>query len=157
DNYQATIASTLGVTDARAAAIAAEYPVAAFPGAPFAFSALTGDASFACGALQQDRFTSRVTPTFAYEFNDHAVPPRVATPPVATHASELTYLFDQPDLPLQGAPSPEQEQLAATMRAAWASFAATGNPSTAALPWPAFDEARVVSLVPPQPQIETNF
>jgi para-nitrobenzyl esterase len=43
------------------------------------------------------------------------------------------------------------------MRAAWASFAANGDPSTAAVAWPSFDEARVMSLVPPQPQIETDF
>jgi para-nitrobenzyl esterase len=45
------------------------------------------------------------------------------------------------------------------MRAAWASFAASGNPSTADVPWPAFgaDSAQVLSLVPPRPQVETDF
>ena len=45
------------------------------------------------------------------------------------------------------------------MRAAWVNFAATGNPATAAVPWPAFGagSAHMLSLVPPQPQTETDF
>jgi para-nitrobenzyl esterase len=43
--------------------------------------------------------------------------------------------------------------------AAWAHFAATGNPATAAVPWPAFGagSAKMLSLIPPQPQLETDF
>ena len=44
------------------------------------------------------------------------------------------------------------------MRAAWASFAATGNPTSAAVPWPSFNAgSNVLSLVSPQPQVESNF
>ena len=44
------------------------------------------------------------------------------------------------------------------MPAAWANFAAAGDPSSAAVPWPSFDDgARVLSLVQPQPRVETNF
>jgi para-nitrobenzyl esterase len=45
------------------------------------------------------------------------------------------------------------------MRAAWTNFAATGNPATAAVPWPTFraNSAKMLSLVPPQPQLETDF
>ena len=46
------------------------------------------------------------------------------------------------------------------MRAAWANFAARGNPATRAVPWPAFGgghSAQMLSLVPPQPQHETDF
>ena len=45
------------------------------------------------------------------------------------------------------------------MQAAWANFAATGNPTTKTLPWPAFNSAstRMLSLVPPQPQLSTDF
>ena len=52
-----------------------------------------------------------------------------------------------------------QQALAASMQAAWAHFAATGNPATAAVPWPAFGagSTRMLSLVPPQPQLETDF
>jgi para-nitrobenzyl esterase len=101
-------------------------------------------------------------PTFAYEFNDDAAPQRFAPPgafaPVATHSSELQYLFDLPNAPVPGTLNADQEALAASMRAAWANFAASGDPSSAALPWPSFDDsAQVMSLVLPQPQVETGF
>jgi para-nitrobenzyl esterase len=51
-----------------------------------------------------------------------------------------------------------QSRRSASPQPAWANFAATGNPSSRALPWPSFsDGAQVMSLVPPQPQVETNF
>jgi para-nitrobenzyl esterase len=160
DTYQNQIAAVLGVPDARAAEIAAEYPLSAYPSQTIALSTLVADANFACPALQVDTWTSQQVPTFAYEFNDDNAPPRYASlnPPVATHESELPYLFDLPNAPLQGALSADQETLAASMRAAWASFAAGGDPSTAPVPWPSFDAgAQVLSLVPPQPQVETDF
>jgi para-nitrobenzyl esterase len=117
-----------------------------------------GDANFACSARQMDAWLSRRTPTFAYEFNDDMAPWRYAPidPPVATHLSELPYLFDLPDAPIQVPLGLDQEALAASMRTAWANFAASGDPSSAALPWPSFDGAHVMSLVP-QPQLETDF
>jgi para-nitrobenzyl esterase len=157
DSYRRVIASVLGVTDARATAIVAEYPLNAYASPDVAFSALVGDANFACTALQMDAWLSRRVPTFAYEFNDDAAPWRYAPVPVATHLSELPYLFDLPDAPIQVPLSLDQEALAATMRAAWANFAASGDPSSAALPWPSFHVAHVMSLVRPQPQVETDF
>jgi carboxylesterase type B len=70
ENYQRVIASVLDVPAARAAAIAAEYPLEAYPSPTVALSALVGDASFACPALQPDLWTSKYVPTFGYEFND---------------------------------------------------------------------------------------
>lgn len=157
-NYQQQIASTLGVSDARATAIAAEYPVSAYPFPAFAFSVVVGDANFACTALQVDQWTSARVPTFAYEFADDAAPPRYAPIPVATHGSELPYVFEQPNAPFQVPLNAEQQAIAATMRAAWANFAATGNPSTGTLQWPSFgDSGNGVALVTPQPQIDSDF
>jgi para-nitrobenzyl esterase len=159
-DYQANIAYVLGVSDARAAAIAAEYPPGA--SADLAFSTLVSDANCACPALQIDRsFASRV-PTYGYQFNDdHAavnIAPPGELPPIATHGTELPYLFDQPNAPYPATFTAAQQALAASMRAAWANFAATGDPSSRALPWPSFgDGAQVMSLVPPQPQVETDF
>jgi para-nitrobenzyl esterase len=65
DSYQADIAAVMGVTPARAAEIAAQYPPGAYPSPVVAFSALVGDATFACPALQIDRWTSQRVPTFA--------------------------------------------------------------------------------------------
>ena len=78
---------------------------------------------------------------------------------MATHKSEFPYLFDLPDAPLQGPLSPDQQVLAASMRAAWANFAASGDPASAAVPWPPFgaDSMQMLSLVPPRPQTETDF
>jgi para-nitrobenzyl esterase len=157
-NYQQQIKSTLGVTDARAAAIAQEYPTTAYPSATIAFSALVGDANFACTALQVDKWTAARVPTFAYELNDPNPPPRYAPIPVATHTSELPYLVDLPNAPLQDPLTADQRQLAAKMRAAWAKFAATGDPSTPAVPWPSFRPGgRGLSLVSPHPQRDTQF
>ena len=160
--YQADIAAALGVPAARAAAIAAEYPLTAYPSPDVAFSALVGDANFACPALQIDQETSPRVPTYAYEFNDAHAPelfaPTLEGPPVATHASEEQYLFDLPNVPFPAPLTAGQQTLAASMRAAWANFAAAGNPASAAVPWPAFKgSAQMLSLVPPQPQVETDF
>ncbi|MCW2911454.1 MAG: carboxylesterase family protein [Actinomycetia bacterium] len=159
-NYETNIASVLGVSDTRAAAIAAEYPPGASP--DLAFSTLVADANFACPALQLDRWTSSRVPTYAYQFNDDHAPVNVAPPgvlpPIATHGTELPYLFDQPNAPHPAILSADQQALAASMRAAWANFAARGDPSSRALPWPSFgDGAKVLSLVPMQSTVETDF
>jgi para-nitrobenzyl esterase len=86
------------------------------------------------------------------------VAPPGALPPVATHGTELSYLFDQPNGPFPATLSADQQTLAGSMRAAWANFAATGNPSSRAMPWPSFGNgAQVLSLVPPKPEAETGF
>jgi para-nitrobenzyl esterase len=161
ENYQRNIAFVLGVSSSRATAIAAEYPPSVYATPTVGFSTLVADANFACPALQIDDWTAARVPTFAYEFNDDAAPlplPLPLDPPVATHTSELAYLFDLPGATFSGPFSPGQEELKANMRAAWAAFAANGDPSTATVPWPSVDNgAHVMSLVPPQPQVETNF
>jgi para-nitrobenzyl esterase len=72
---------------------------------------------------------------------------------VATHTSELGYLFDLPSAPFQVPFSPDSEALAASMRAAWASFAATGDPTSESnVRWPSFggsSQQRVLSLATP--------
>ena len=157
-NYQANIAQALGVSAARAAAIAAEYPLSAYPSPLVAFSLLVSDASFACPALQVDRWTAaRGVPTYAYQFNDDNAPVNILgfSLGLATHGAELPYLFDQPNTPVTL--NDAQQALAASMRTDWASFAGTGNPSSRALPWPSFNGTRVLSLVPLQSQVTTDF
>jgi para-nitrobenzyl esterase len=155
-NYQANIAQALGVSAARAAAIAAVYPPGAAPAVAFSF--LVSDASFACPALQVDRWTAaRGLPTYAYQFNDDNAPVNILGKSLglATHGAELPYLFDQPATPVTL--DSGQQALAASMRTDWASFAGTGNPSSRALPWPSFNGTRVLSLVPLQSQVTTDF
>jgi para-nitrobenzyl esterase len=160
DTYESVIASVLGVSATRASAIAAEYPFAAYPLGLFALSAVLSDSNFACPALQVDRWTSRRVPTYAYQFDDNTAPPIFTGPfyPFATHSSEIQYLFDQPNAPHATPLNPTQEALAAKMRAAWAKFAAHGNPGSAAVPWPSFNAgSKVLSLASPQPQVSSSF
>jgi para-nitrobenzyl esterase len=162
-NYQSAIAAVLGVPPAQASVVASEYPLAAYGGSPAAaLSFLTSDANFACPALEVDTVTSRYAPTFAYQFNDGNAPQRFAPPgalpPIATHSSEIQYLFDQPNTPFPGTLSTSQEALATSMRTAWANFAATGNPTSTAVPWPSFGPKQsVLSLATPSPAVETDF
>jgi para-nitrobenzyl esterase len=160
-NYESVIASVLGVSPTRASAIAAEYPLAAYPAPVLALSTLVSDANFACPALQVDRWTSAHVPTFAYQFDDDTAPQIFAGPgfpPIATHSAEIQYLFDQPNAPFAAPLDAVQETLAASMRRAWANFAANGNATAAAVPWPSFNASSgVLSLVSPQPQVESNF
>jgi para-nitrobenzyl esterase len=159
--YETVIASVLGVSASRASAIAAEYPVSAYPAPVLALSTLVSDANFACPALQVDRWVSRRVPTFAYQFDDDTAPPLFAGPgfpPIATHSSEIQYLFDQPNAPFATGLNADQEALAVSMRTAWRDFAASGNPSAAEVPWPSFNaSSEVLSLVLPQPRVESDF
>jgi para-nitrobenzyl esterase len=165
-NYQALIASTLGVPVAAATTIAAQYPLSAYASPPVAFSALDTDAVFACPALNVDQWTSKFVPTFAYEFNDENAPerflPPLGFPYGAAHESELQYLFGLPNppTPMPGTLTASQQQLAASMQHYWASFAAHGSPATAGQPqWPIFGgrSHQMLSLVTPQPQVQTDF
>ncbi len=161
-NYPPTIASTLHVSWAIARAIAAQYPLSAYPSPPLALSAVGTDAIFACPTLQLDQSLSRYVPTYAYEFSDENAPaayPSPGFPYGATHASELQYLFGLP-ASSHGILSAQQQRLAAVMRSEWTSFAKSGVPSSAGTPgWPRFTAGGqpMLSLVPPAPQAETTF
>jgi para-nitrobenzyl esterase len=160
DNYVTAIGQSLGVPPPAAAAIAAEYPLSAYPSPPLALSAAGTDMIFACPALTVDNAVSRFVPTYGYEFNDENAPsplPPVSFPLGAAHSFELQYLFQ---LPTSGTLSPDQQRLAATMRHYWSSFAATGTPRAAGTPlWPRYNATtqRLQSLVPPRPGVETDF
>jgi para-nitrobenzyl esterase len=161
-NYQSDIAAVMGVSAARAANVVAEYPTSAYASADVAFSTLVSDANFACPARQVDQWTSPRVPTFGYQFNDDNAPfvlaPPTYFPAVATHDSELPYLFDQPNTPFPATLDSGQQALADTMRAAWANFAARGDPSSPALTWPSYAYgASVMSLATPQSAASSSF
>ena len=160
-NYQATIAATLGLSAAAAAVIAAQYPLSAYPSPSVAMGAVGTDAIFACPALTADLSLSKYVPTYAYEFDDQNAP-EVSLPPVsfpygAAHATELSYLFSLSNVAYPAVLTPPQQQLAAAMKQDWTNFARQGSPS--APTWPGFGSAsqRMLSLVPPRPQLETDF
>ena len=160
-NYQAEIASTIGVSAATAAVIAARYPLTAYPSPPVALGAVGTDAIFACPALTADQSLAKYVPVYAYEFNDENAPerylPPVGFPYGAAHESEVQYLFSLRNAPFAGVLTPAQRRLAAAMKTSWATLARTGSP--ALFSWPRFDTAsqRILSLAPPRPEIETSF
>ena len=163
-NYQSMIASTLGVSPAIAAVIAAQYPLRAYPSPGVALGAVGTDAIFACPALTVDQSVSKYVPAYAYEFNDENAPerflPPVSFPYGAAHASEIQYLFDLPTGAFPAVLTPQQQRLAAAMQQDWTSFAARGFPSSFTGPrWPRFDSTsqRILSLIPPRPRVETGF
>jgi len=159
-NYQTKIASTLGVSAAIAGAIAAQYPLSRYPSPPVALGAVGTDAIFACHALTADQLLARYVPTYAYEFNDENAPefflPPAGFPYGAAHASELPYLFSQTAVAHPAGFSAGQLQLAAAMKQDWTNLAKTGVPAAG---WPRFagTSQRMLSLVPPAPQVETDF
>ncbi|UOE44984.1 carboxylesterase/lipase family protein [Agromyces larvae] len=163
-NYVSTIATNFGISTTKAKLIAAAYPLSKYATPAHAFSTLNSDANFSCPAYALDIAASRYVPTFAYEFNDALAPQRdvpdgLGAPFAATHQSELQYLFDLPNSQLPGGLSPDQEQLAANMRAAWVQFAAIGSPSTEAVQWPQFKalNPRIVSFETPGSKVERDF
>ena len=159
-NYQSMIASTLGVTAAAASAVAAQYPLSRYPSPAVALGAVGTDAIFACHALTAEESLARYVPTYAYEFNDENAPelflPPDGFPYGAAHASELQYVFNQAAVPYPAALSAAQQQLAAAMKQDWTNLAKTGVPAAG---WPRFSRTsqQVLSLVPPQPRVETDF
>jgi len=159
-NYQAMIASTLSLPATTASAAAAQYPLGRYPSPPVALGAVATDAVFACHALTAEESMARYVPVYAYEFNDENAPelflPPVGFPYGAAHASELQYLFSQTAVPHPASLSPAQQQLAAAMRQDWTNLARTGVPAAT---WPRFSRTshQVLSLVPPQPRVETDF
>jgi para-nitrobenzyl esterase len=159
-NYQSMIASTLGVSAAIAGKIAAQYPLSRYPSPPVALGAVGTDAIFACHTLTADESLARYVPTYAYEFNDENAPelflPAVGFPYGAAHASELPYLFSQTTISRPIGLSAAQQRLAAAMKQDWTNLAKTGVPAAG---WPKFTSAsqQLLSLVPPTPQVETDF
>jgi para-nitrobenzyl esterase len=158
ENYVDSIAGTLGVPAAAASAIAAEYPLSAYPSPAVALGAVGTDAIFACPGLDLSTTLSRYVPTYAYEFNDETAPellPPVSFPQGAAHAFELPYLFT---LPGGVTLTPAQQRLADDMRGYWTGFAASGAPRATGTPfWPRFTPERVQSLDLPRPHVESDF
>jgi para-nitrobenzyl esterase len=159
-NYVSTIKSTLMVSSQIAGTIALQYQLSSYPSPPLAMSAVGTDAIFSCPTLLLDQDMAKYTRLYAYEFNDEHAPndyPNPGFPYAASHAAELQYLFK---LPIGGKLSPSQLRLSAAMQAEWTSFAKTGFPSApGAAHWPQFTNAHQVmlSLVPPEPKLETDF
>ena len=66
----------------------------------------------------------------------------------SSHAMEIPFVFDQPEIaPLTG-PKPDRGELAAWMSEAWTAFARNGDPNTAELPhWPRYDSSTRATMI----------
>ena len=159
-NYQAMIATTLGIPAAAAAGIAAEYSLSGYASPSVALGAVGTDAIFACPALAAEDLLSRYAPTYAYEFSDENAPQRYLSPAGfpygAAHESEVQYLFTLRGTPYPGPLSASQQRLAQTMQRYWTDFAATGVPITE---WPRFTPAstQTVTLSAQGAVIRTDY
>jgi para-nitrobenzyl esterase len=124
----------------RTAVATRSYPLGGGRSPGRVWSDVVTDRGYACTILATHRALGPRAPLYAYEFADPTAPsPFAALPPhLATgvaHGAEMPYLFDL--VAGQPALAPGQQTLATEMVAAWARFAATGNPNGGGGPvWP---------------------
>jgi para-nitrobenzyl esterase len=163
ENYVGRLQSDLLLSASDAAAVAAQYPLSAYPSPSLALGAAGTALVYACTAKTADDALSRYVPTFAYEFTEEDAPELflapVSFPYGAAHASELPFLFSR----LLGRVAPlttAQQRLAATMQGYWAGFAKRGFPWAPGAPvWPNYTAAThvVQALATPRPHGETDL
>jgi para-nitrobenzyl esterase len=145
--YQRLLAGAFGDEAPR---VVEKYPSPQFGSPALAWAAVATDRVWTCPQVVDDRYLTRHTPTYAFEFADrHAPEPQLPVPPPfslgAYHSAETQYLFDVGFPPLP----PDQRQLAQQMIGYWSQFARTGNPNRPDLPgWPGFHDANAQSLAP---------
>jgi len=139
------------------------YPYTSYPSGGVALGASGTDGVFACGARNADELLSQFTTVYAYEFNDENAPPLqsqiagLTFPLGAFHSSELQYLFD---VGYYFELDAQQQELSQAMVSYWTTFAATGDPNSAATPaWSPYDPSadEFQSLIPPTPMVESTF
>lgn len=117
--------------------------------ANLAAAALLGDRGYSCPTQALARALSDHVPTYAYEFQEKAIPPLYPDPFMpwgAYHASELPFLFGKGiDITLNGSSpqdlfTPTQFALSRQMTTYWGRFAEVGQPNPAKQPvWPRFN------------------
>lgn len=157
----------VGFTDEAIPAIKKAYPLSKYKVPGLAAAQVITDGVIACPAFETNKIMSKYSPTFEYELADtdarSIVAPPISFPYRAGHFSELQYLFDLRSITLKGTPemTDAQRVLGKQMRAYWANFARTGNPSGKdVLTWPPFQKAKtgpVQSLNKPMARSINNF
>jgi len=165
EQYVGAIATTLGISPAAAAYLAAYvYPLSAYPSPSIAFGALVTDVTHACRGRDSVRLLAKHVPVYAYEFNAPE-PPQPYLPPVsfpygAYHASEIQYVMDVYQHVGAAPFTEDQARLSGVMTSYWGRFAREGNPNSWHTPdWAPYDPATdlVQSLVPPEPTTKAGF
>ncbi|MEV6557465.1 carboxylesterase/lipase family protein [Nocardia sp. NPDC051756] len=136
-------------------AVAAQYPLAAYPQPSLAWAAVMTDHIFVCPTADMAKSLVRTAPVYSYEFADANAAPLpilgLPNPPPfplgAAHAFELPYLFDLDQIPAPATPA--QKDLSDKMIRYWAAFVRTGDPNSRGLPdWPRHTGDQALVLEP---------
>ncbi len=66
----------------------------------------------------------------------------------SSHAMEIPFVFNHPDVSPMTGDTPERKELAGTMSTTWATFARTGDPNHKGIPaWPAYDARQRATML----------
>lgn len=128
---------------------------AAYPDYPKQKGAMeiSRDAGFRMPSIWAAEAHSKNAPTWMYRFDQ--APPLVRFLGIgASHAAELPYVFGTlpdkvraTDIGFRFGGLREAHAVSKRVQAHWAAFAQTGDPATADLPWPRYDEATRATLI----------
>jgi para-nitrobenzyl esterase len=106
------------------------------------FYAVESERNFRVHGIRMAEVQAAVGPTFVYLFEWGS--PAMGGWLGACHGLEIAFVFGtqgQGDLAAFTGAGADADALAERMMDAWLSFVRTGDPSTSALPWPAYDPA----------------
>ena len=112
------------------------------------YFAITTDRMMRMNAIRQAerKIAQGAAPAYMYIFDWRT--PVLGGKLRSPHGIELSFVFDNTDkTPGLNGTAPDVAVLAAKVSAAWAAFARTGNPSTSALPWPAYTTSDRATMV----------
>jgi para-nitrobenzyl esterase len=151
ESYPSLLQAAFG---AKAADVAARYPLSAYDSPALAWSAVTTDRGWACPTLAGEQNLAAHTDVYAYEFADPDAPDVngidvKGLPQGAAHGNEMPSLFDLHGKNLLKGDG--QRGLSDTMIGYWSSFARSGVPSAPGAPaWNRTTpgSAEVLSLAP---------
>ena len=128
---------------------------AAYPDYPKQKGAMeiSRDAGFRMPSIWAAEAHSKNAPTWMYRFDQ--APPLLRFLGIgASHAAELPYVFGTlpdkvraMDIGFRFGGLREAHAVSQRVQAHWAAFAQTGDPATAELPWPRYDEATRTTLI----------
>jgi para-nitrobenzyl esterase len=117
------------------AAVAAHYPLAAYPTPQLAINATMTDQTV-CGQRYTNRLFATQVPLYAYEFRDRTAPfyfpPMPGFQSLAYHTGDIQYLFPLYHGGPQGIAhslNRQQDKLSDELVTAWTNFASSGNPN----------------------------